>query len=97
MNKTATSRALAVLRGVDRHDRRGQLVEVLDAEGNTVEKYDYDRAGNLLARTVDGKTTTFAYDEANQLVSKTLPDGAVVTFGYDAAGRLVREGDRHYA
>ena len=45
----------------------------------------------------DGKTTAFAYDEANQLVSKTLLDGAVVTFGYDAAGRLVREGDRHYA
>ena len=97
MNKTATSRALAVLRGVDRHDRRGQLVEVLDAEGNTVEKYDYDRAGNLLAQTVNGQTTTFAYDEANQLVSKTLPDGTFVTFGYDAAGRLVREGDRHYA
>ena len=47
--------------------------------------------------TVNGQTTTFAYDEANQLVSKTLPDGTTVTFGYDAAGRLVREGDRHYA
>ena len=79
-----------------RHDPRGQLVEVLDADGNSLEKYAYDPAGNLLARTVGGKTTTFAYDAANQLVAKTLPDGTVVTFSYDAAGRLVREGDRRY-
>ena len=42
-----------------------------------------------------GKTTTYAFDGANQLVSSTC-DGVTTRYAYDAAGRLVKEGDRTY-
>ena len=42
-----------------------------------------------------GKTTTFTFDDANQLVSSTT-DGVTTRYAYDAAGRLVREGDKTY-
>ena len=46
-------------------------------------------------RPVRGRTTTYAFDGANQLVSSTS-DGVTTKYAYDAAGRLVREGDRAY-
>ena len=75
------------------YDAKGQLLKVVDAGGKAVEEYIYDPAGNILKKTVDGKTTTFAYDKANQLASSTLPDGTVKKYVYDAAGRLVTESD----
>ena len=65
-------------------------------QGKVAEKYVYDPAGNILSKTIDGKTTTFTYDKANQLVSSTC-DGKVTKYQYDAAGRLVKEGDKSYA
>ena len=52
-----------------------------------------DKAGNMLKKTVGGKTTTFTFDEANQLVSSTT-DGVTTFYSYDAAGRLVTEGNK---
>ena len=53
------------------------------------------KAGNMLKKTVNGKTTTFAFDDANQLVSSTT-DGVTTRYAYDAAGRMVREGNKTY-
>ena len=53
------------------------------------------KAGNMLKKTINGKTTTFTFDGANQLVSSTT-DGVTTQYAYDAAGRLVREGDKTY-
>ena len=53
------------------------------------------KAGNMLKKTVNGKTTTFAFDDANQLVSSTT-DGVTTRYSYDAAGRLVKEGNKTY-
>lgn len=77
------------------YDRRGQLLAIKDRVGNDVERYVYDLAGNVLSKTVNGKTTTFTYDKANQLVSSTV-DGKTTRYAYDAAGRLVKEGDKTY-
>ena len=66
-----------------------------DKDGVVSEKYQYDPAGNILSKTVDGKTTTCTYDKANQLVSSTC-DGKVTKYQYDAAGRLIKEGDKTY-
>ena len=77
------------------YDLRGQLTGVYDVNGKAVESYNYDAAGNILKKTVDGKTTTFKYDAANQLVSKEDAAG-LVAYEYDAAGRMVREGDKQY-
>ncbi len=76
------------------YDARGQLVAVREG-GADVERYAYDPAGNMVRKTIRGKTTTFTFDGANQLVSSTC-DGVTTRYAYDAAGRLVREGDRTY-
>ncbi|MBQ6473469.1 MAG: RHS repeat protein [Victivallales bacterium] len=76
-------------------DSRGQLLAVKDADGKTLEEYRYDPAGNILSKTVNGKTTVFTYDKANQLLTSEC-DGKVTRFAYDAAGRMVRDGDRGY-
>lgn len=76
------------------YDARGRLVSVKE-KGAEVERYAYDRAGNMVRKTVRGKTVEFAFDGANQLVSSTS-DGVTIRYAYDAAGRLVREGDRAY-
>ena len=76
------------------YDARGQLVAVRE-NGADVERYAYDRAGNMVRKTVRGKTTTFTFDGANQLVSSTT-GGVTTQYAYDAAGRLVREGAKTY-
>ena len=55
----------------------------------------YDPAGNILKKTIHGRTTTYKYDKANQLVSSER-DGKVTKYEYDAAGRLVKEGEKVY-
>ena len=78
------------------YDRRGQLLQVADMQGNVAEKYVYDPAGNILSKTIAGKTTSYTYDKANQLVSSVY-DGKTTHYEYDAAGRLIKEDDKSYA
>ena len=77
------------------YDKKGQLLSVADRHGNIAESYVYDPAGNILSKTVEGKTTTFTYDKANQLICSTC-DGITTNYKYDAAGRLIKEGDKTY-
>lgn len=58
--------------------------------GSDIERYIYDKAGNMLRKTVAGKTTTFTFDDANQLVSSTS-DGITTRYEYDAL-RVRRRG-----
>ena len=92
---TLTGRAINGVRQNFEYDLRGQLLAVKDASGKDLERYVYDPAGNILSKTVNGKTTTFTYDKANQLVTSTC-DGKTTHYRYDAAGRLVQEGDKKY-
>ena len=48
------------------------------------------------SKTVQGTTTTYKYDKANQLVSSEC-NGKIMKYEYDAAGRLVKEGKRSYS
>ena len=97
------------------YDKKGQLLAVKDSDGNALERYAYDKAGNMLKKQIlragnsgssdDGRahtpgapqyhTTTFTFDDANQLVSSTT-DGVTTRYTYDAAGRLVKEGSKTY-
>ena len=54
------------------YDLRGQLLSVKDANCKVLESYTYDKVGNILSKTVNGKTTTYTYDKANQLISSTI-------------------------
>ena len=66
-----------------------------DEKNLPVEEYVYDPAGNILKKTVAGKTTVYTYDAANQLKTSET-DGVITEYAYDAAGRLVKEGDKVY-
>ena len=77
------------------YDKRGQLLQVADMQGNVAEKYVYDPAGNILSKTIAGKTTSYTYDKANQLVNSVC-DGKTTHYEYDAAGRMVKEGGKSY-
>ena len=92
---TLTGRAINGVRQNFEYDLRGQLLAVKDASGKDLERYVYDHVGNILSKTVNGKTTTYTYDKANQLVTSTC-DGKTTHYRYDAAGRLVQEGDKKY-
>ncbi len=98
------------LRQTYEYDKKGQLLAVKDDAGNAVESYAYDKAGNMLRKSIlrsgragaprtpqstDYFTTPFTFDAANQLVSSTT-DGMTTRYSYDAAGRLVREGSKTY-
>ena len=75
---------------------RGQAKDltVADQNNNMIESYKYDLTGNMLSKTINGKTTNFNYDKANQLVSSQLlaisPQQNKKNFKYDAAGRLIK-------
>ena len=92
---TLTGKAFNGRRVNFEYDLRGQLLAVTDAQGNDLERYTYDPAGNRLSKTVGGVTTTYTYDEANQLISSTV-NGVTTHYKYDAAGRLVQAGDKSY-
>ena len=80
-----------------KYDAKSQLLAVIDlSDKKPVEEYVYDASGNILKKTVNGKTTTYTYDASNQLVSSTNPEGDITNYAYDAAGRLIKEGEKSY-
>ncbi len=46
-----------------------------------------DRYGRLKSETVNGRTSTFEYDELGRRTGRTTPSGAISAWTYDAAGR----------
>lgn len=77
------------------YDKKGQLVRVTEGNGQVMEEYKYDRAGNILWKKEGDTLTEYSYDRANQLVTATR-NGEATEYAYDAAGRLVKEGARSY-
>ena len=51
--------------------------------------YVYDNNGNLTSKTDALGTTTFTWNEENQLTQVTLPVGLSVNYKYDATGHLL--------
>ncbi|MEX0990806.1 MAG: DUF6531 domain-containing protein [Actinomycetota bacterium] len=54
--------------------------------------YSYDGVGNRLTETIEGSGRSFAYNDADQLVSI---DGDA-SFAYDANGNMLTDGTEHY-
>jgi RHS repeat-associated protein len=52
--------------------------------------YVYDNNGNLLSRSDSLGTTTFSWNEENQLTQVTLPNSVTVNYKYDALGRRLQ-------
>ena len=57
-------------------------------------QYEYDRAGNLIARTdANGATVRYEYDVDNRLTRVLYPDNGSVSYAYDVMGRRTRMTD----
>ncbi len=69
-----------------------EVTRTYDTDNNLVSDengtYAYDAHGNMTSATVDGHTTSYAYDAKSRLVQMSEPDGTVTTFNYDEAGNL---------
>jgi YD repeat-containing protein len=55
-------------------------------DGSVTEQYAYDQDGNISSQTVNGASTTFAYDR-NRLLTATT-NGVTSGYNYDPLGRL---------
>jgi YD repeat-containing protein len=55
------------------------------------ETYTFDASGNIIEKTVGGKSVAMRYDLANQLLNKVDAEGETTGFEYDDAGRLIGE------
>jgi len=51
--------------------------------------YEYDGAGNRLAKVWDGRRTDYVYDKADRLQFYVKPDGSVVAYEWDGNGNMV--------
>jgi len=51
--------------------------------------YEYDAAGNRLAKVWDGQRTDYVYDNADRLQFYVKPDGSVVVYDWDANGNMI--------
>ncbi|MCE0499216.1 MAG: hypothetical protein LV481_14850 [Methylacidiphilales bacterium] len=70
----------------------GHLAKVVDDKsGAILEAYAYDKAGNMIEKTLNGQKTTLSYNAANELTSSTGPSGSM-SYSYDKAGRMVGNG-----
>ena len=70
-----------------RRDAAGRVVEVTGADGEQVERFAYDPAGQLVEAAGAEGTWRFRYDAAGRLVAEDGPEGAA-TYAYDAAHQL---------
>ncbi len=71
------------------YDARGRVLQSLDADGGLIE-YQYDAAGNLIARISPSQSLVYAYDARNRLdtVTRTIDGEApsVTRYTYDEDG-----------
>jgi len=51
--------------------------------------YEYDVAGNRLAKVWNGERTDYVYDAADRLQFYVKPDGSVVAYEWDGNGNMV--------
>jgi RHS repeat-associated protein len=58
-------------------------------DGTTI-AFGYDTHGNLTSTNDASGTTTFSYDNANQIARVTYPNGRFLAYSYDSAGRRSR-------
>jgi RHS repeat-associated protein len=66
----------------------GKLDTITYPDTTTV-SFTYDLHDNLVEMHDSLGTTTYAYDEANRLISFTDPHGFIISYDYDKAGNLI--------
>jgi RHS repeat-associated protein len=77
------------------YDDAGQIVAVLEDEGDVgtcnagdeLEEFSYDGHGNRTSHIIDGVTTTYSYNLADQLTLADAATGTDTAYTYDPVGR----------
>ncbi|MCO5297810.1 MAG: hypothetical protein M9921_13240 [Fimbriimonadaceae bacterium] len=86
LTKETFDSGVYTLYGYDSRDRTTSVVhKTSGASTISSESYAWDDAGNLEEKTVDTVTTTYGYDDINQLVSESR-SGYSASYTYDANG-----------
>ncbi|MCC3769525.1 DUF6531 domain-containing protein [Streptomyces sp. UNOC14_S4] len=67
------------------YDTSGALLRAANPDAEIV--YERDVRGRVLSETVNGRTTTYAYDALGRRTRRVTPSGLVSEWTYDAAGR----------
>ncbi len=86
-NRTSVTDALGQTTTFSGFNAHGQPGTVVRPDGTVVTR-GYDLRGRLIARTVGGRTTTFAYDSSGRLTQTNTPAGGWRKRNYDSAGLL---------
>jgi RHS repeat-associated protein len=86
-NRTSVTDALNQTTYFQNFSAHGQATRVQRSDGTIITR-SFDTRGRLIARTVSGRTTVYAYDAAGRLLTLTRPDGSWRTRAYDAGGYL---------
>ncbi|SEN81065.1 RHS repeat-associated core domain-containing protein, partial [Lihuaxuella thermophila] len=81
---------------VNKYNGAGDLVEqmIIDKNGEIIDsfQYTYDAKGNITRIVSKAGTTSYVYDELDQLIKETRPDGTIYEYTYDAVGnRLTKK------
>jgi len=72
------------------------LVHFLDSPDTGITQFNYDTAGNRIAkRNANGERTTYRWDAANRLVEQQDPDGTTLYSYHDSNGRLEETSNPH--
>jgi RHS repeat-associated protein len=74
------------------YDSRGQLVTVVQGEGDTARSLSLSYNGQGFVETLtdaQNRSMRWDYDAAGRPVTQTLPGGRIVRYDYDAAGNMI--------
>ncbi len=88
-----SNRLLSVQRGYETrtfgYDANGNIIS--DEAASVSKQFLYNAENRMVMTTVNGKTTTYAYNAHGKRVSKVLVNGTQYNYLYDAAGQLIAE------
>lgn len=93
----SVTNALGQATTYDSYDAAGRLLQMTDPNGLRT-SYTYDFRGRVSAITVTppggtGRTTSYTYNGAGNIVSVLFPDGRALAYTYSAAQKLTRVTD----
>ena len=72
----------------DLRRRTVRVVDTLEEDRPAEHELEWDRRGQLVCRTRDGRSVRWTYDAEGRRTSMSTPDGSTTAYGWDACGRL---------